>query len=182
MDLIRLLSAIISLFFIGYIPVYFLLLKNNSSALKFRSVPGRMFVFFISFYTGMLIASIYLAILSMAGFKYSLASISIFSTVFFISSIYLFIRKELLILKSKLEKNNDTQTISVNGREFIAKGHDIKTVFCNSSGYIEKDLKESGFLTDSDKLEVNEVGKENPGKKWKLLDIFTDIGCYNIDY
>ena len=103
MDLIRLLSAIISLFFIGYVPVYFLLLKNNSSALKFRSISGRMFVFFISFYTGMLVTSIYLAILSMTGFKYSLANISIFSTVFFIASIYLFIRKELLISKSKLE-------------------------------------------------------------------------------
>jgi hypothetical protein len=103
MDLIRLLSAIISLFFIGYAPVYFLLLKNNSSALKFRSISGRVFVFFISFYTGMLVASIYLAILSLAGFKYSLANISIFSTVFFIASIYLFIRKELLISKSKLE-------------------------------------------------------------------------------
>ena len=104
MDLIRLLSAIISLFFIGYVPVYFLLLKNNSSALKFRSISGRVFVFFISFYTGMLVASIYLAILSMTGFKYSLANISIFSTVFFIASIYLFIRKELLISKSKLGK------------------------------------------------------------------------------
>jgi hypothetical protein len=118
MDLIRLLSAIISLFFIGYAPVYFLLLKNNSSALKFRSISGRAFVFFICFYTGMLVTSIYLAILSMAGFKYSLANISIFSTVFFIASIYLFIRKELLISKSKLE--------------------------------------------------VSEVDKENPGKKWKL--------------
>src|SRR4030042_2908327 len=83
MDLIRLLSAIISLFFIGYAPVYFLLLKNNSSALKFRSISGRVFVFFTSFYTGMLVASIYLAILSLAGFKYSLANIGIFSTVFF---------------------------------------------------------------------------------------------------
>ncbi len=103
MDLIRLLLAIISLFFIGYIPVYFLLLKNKDSALKFRSISGRVFIFFISFYAGMLIASIYLAILSMAGFKYSLANISIFSAVFFIVSIYLFIRKELLISKSKLE-------------------------------------------------------------------------------
>jgi len=142
MDLIRLLSAIISLFFIGYAPVYFLLLKNNSSALKFRSISGRMFVFFISFYTGMLVASIYLAILSMAGFKYSLANISIFSAVFFIASIYFFIRKELLISKSKL-----------------GKGHDSKTA---------KNTKESGFLIDSGKLEVNKVDKENPGKKWKL--------------
>ena len=105
MDLIRLLAAIISLFFIGYSPVYFLLLKNNSSALKFRSISGRVFVFFISFYTGMLVASIYLATLSLTGFKYSLANIGIFSAVFFIISIYLFIRKELLISKSKLEVN-----------------------------------------------------------------------------
>jgi hypothetical protein len=109
MDLIRLLTAIISLFFIGYAPVYFLLLKNSSSALKFRSISGRVFVFFISFYTGMMVASIYLAILSLAGFKYSLANISIFSTVFFIASIYLFIRKELLISKSKLGKDHDTK-------------------------------------------------------------------------
>ncbi|MCG2789664.1 MAG: hypothetical protein L6405_06930 [Actinomycetia bacterium] len=109
MDLIRLLSAIISLFFIGYAPVYFLLLKNKSSALKFRSISGRVFVFFISFYIGMLVASIYLAILSMTGFKYSLANIGIFSTVFFIVSIYLFIRKELLISKSKLGKGYDTK-------------------------------------------------------------------------
>ena len=109
MDLIRLLSAIISLFFIGYAPVYFLLLKNNSSAVKFRSISGRVFVFFISFYAGMLVTSIYLAILSMAGFKYSLANISIFSTVFFIASIYLFIRKELLISKSKSVKGHDAK-------------------------------------------------------------------------
>ena len=141
MDLIRLLAAIISLFFIGYSPVYFLLLKNNSSALKFGSISGRVFVFFISFYTGMLVASIYLAILSMAGFKYSLANISIFSTVFFIVSIYLFIRKELLISKSKLGKGNDSKA------------------FCgNGSGFIAKYSKEAGLLTDSGK-------KWKPGKK-----------------
>ena len=147
MDLIRLLSAIISLFFIGYSPVYFLLLKNNSSALKFRSISGRVFVFFISFYTGMLVASIYLAILSLTGFKYSLANISIFSAVFFIASIYLFIRKELLISKSK-----------------SGKGADSKAFCGNGSGFIAKYSKESGFLIDSGKLEVNKVDKENPGK------------------
>jgi len=147
MDLIRLLSAIISLFFIGYVPVYFLLLKNNRLALKLRSISGRVFVFFISFYTGMLIASIYLAILSMAGFKYSLTDISIFSTVFFIASIYLFIRKELLISKSK-----------------SGKDYDIKIIYANGRGFITKHSKESGFLMDSDKLGVSEIDKENPGK------------------
>jgi hypothetical protein len=117
MDIVRLLLAITSLFFIGYTPVYFLLLKDNSSALKFRSISGRTFIFFISFYTGMMVASIYLAILSMTGFKYSLANISIFSTIFFITSIYLFIRKELLISKSK-----------------SGKGRDIKNVYSNNKG------------------------------------------------
>jgi hypothetical protein len=111
MDLLRLLSAIISLFFIGYVPVYFLLLKNKDSALKFRNIPGRVFVFFISFYTGMLAASMYLAILSMAGFKYSLANISIFSSVFAIASIYLFIKKELLISRSKSEKSHEIKNM-----------------------------------------------------------------------
>ncbi|MCL5072329.1 MAG: hypothetical protein M1308_15785 [Actinobacteria bacterium] len=121
MDLIRLLSAIISLFFTGYVPVYFLLLKNNSSALKFRSIPGRVFIFFISFYTGMLIASIYLAVLSIADFKYSLANISIFSTVFFIASIYLFIRKELLISKNKSGKGHDIGIECGNSKEYKTK-------------------------------------------------------------
>jgi len=121
MDLIRLFLAIISLFFIGYVPVYFLLLKNNGSALKFRSISGRMFVFFISFYTGMLIVSIYLAILSVTGFKYSLANISIFSAVFFITSVYLFIRKELLISKSKSGEVQGVETICDSG-----KGCEIK--------------------------------------------------------
>jgi hypothetical protein len=129
MDLIRLLSAIISLFFIGYAPVYFLLLKNNSSALKFRSISGRVFIFFISFYTGMLIASIYLAILSLTGFKYGLANISIFSAVFFIASIYLFIRKELLISKSKLGKGHDIKTVCGNGKGWKLGKKANRTIF-----------------------------------------------------
>ncbi|MCL5071732.1 MAG: hypothetical protein M1308_12690 [Actinobacteria bacterium] len=126
MDLIRLLSAIISLFFIGYVPVYFMLLKNNSSSLKFRSIPGRVFIFFISFYTGMLVASIYLAVLSLAGLKYSLASTSMFSAVFFIASIYLFVRKKLQFSKSK-----------------SGEGHDIKTECGNAKGYEIKEKENS---------------------------------------
>jgi hypothetical protein len=75
----------------------------------------------------MLVASIYLAILSMAGFKYSLANISIFSAVFFIASIYLFIRKELLISKSK-----------------SGEGHDIKTVCDIDKGCVTKDKENPG--------------------------------------
>lgn len=93
--------AIISLFFIGYVPVYFLLLKDHSAALKFRSFSGRAFIFFISFYTGMFIASIYLMILSLAGFEYSLAGTGIFSAVFFIASAFLFTRKEISISRNK---------------------------------------------------------------------------------
>jgi len=96
--LFKLSFALISLFMIGYVPVYFLFFYRDGF-LEYRSFSGRFYIFFISLYTGIFIASQYLMIISLLGFKFSLLNIIIFSSVFFILSLILFIKKEIIVKK-----------------------------------------------------------------------------------
>jgi len=84
---LRLLLSLASLFFIGYAPAYFILLYKKEDKTSFTGLAGKFFIFFISFYLGLFISSIYLIILSLAGIKFSFEAIWIFSLVFFLFSI-----------------------------------------------------------------------------------------------
>ena len=80
---LKLIFSILSLFFIGYMPAYFLLLRNKDLASNYRSISGKVFIFFISFYIGSLIASTFLMILSLTGIEYHVEYIYSFSLIFF---------------------------------------------------------------------------------------------------
>jgi hypothetical protein len=126
---LKLILSIISLFFIGYLPVYFLLLKDNNAALQFRNIAGRFFIFFISFYTGIFISSVYLMVLSLLGFKYNLLHMILFSLIFFLFSLYFLISKEIRIVKSRNSKkpNNPENSVQKNTSLFNGNNTGIET-------------------------------------------------------
>jgi len=94
---LRLLLSLVSIFFIGYAPAYFILLCRKENAVRYQSLSGKFFILSISFYLGLFISSIYLIILSLAGIKFSFKAIWIFSLVFFLFF--------LLVLISRILKN-----------------------------------------------------------------------------
>ncbi|OQA23080.1 MAG: hypothetical protein BWY60_00073 [Actinobacteria bacterium ADurb.Bin346] len=81
--IVRLLLSLASLFFTGYIPVYLMLLHKNNDKIKYTGASGKLFIFFLSFYFGLFISSIYLIILSLSGIRFNLNSSVIFTSVFF---------------------------------------------------------------------------------------------------
>ena len=87
---LRLFLSMTFLFFIGYPPVYYLLVRKSPLS-DLRGFDGKAFVFFISFYTGIMITSIYLMVLSIASVALSLQAVLIFSSVFFVFSVYLLV-------------------------------------------------------------------------------------------
>ena len=84
--ILRLVASLVSLFFIGYAPAYFILLYKKEGGTNFTGLAGKFFIFFISFYLGLFISSIYLIILSLSGIKFSFEAVWIFSLVFFLFS------------------------------------------------------------------------------------------------
>ena len=90
---LKLISSILSLFFIGYAPAHFLLLRSKDFASNYRSISGKCFIFFISFYIGSLIASTFLMVLSLTGIVYHVEYIYSFSLIFFAFFLYLQFRK-----------------------------------------------------------------------------------------
>ena len=98
LSILRLIPALVSLFFIGYPISYLLLVKSRNAASEFeayrryRIIYGRMLMVIISFYLGALISSLYLIIISLMGIRYNIFYVAIFSLLFFIYSIILMIR------------------------------------------------------------------------------------------
>jgi len=90
---LKLISSILSLFFIGYMPAYFLILRSKDLASNYRSISGRFFIFFISFYIGSLVASTFLMVLSLAGIEYHVEYIYSFGLIFFAFFLYLQFKK-----------------------------------------------------------------------------------------
>ncbi|MCE5330331.1 hypothetical protein LLG07_08395 [bacterium] len=98
LNIIRLIPALTSLFFIGYPFSYLLLIKSRDTASEFeayhryRMIYGRTLMVIISFYLGALIAGLYLIIISLMGINYNLLYVIVFSSLFFIYSVILMIR------------------------------------------------------------------------------------------
>jgi hypothetical protein len=126
---LKLILSAVSLFFIGYLPVYFLLLKDSNSAMQFRNIAGRFFIFFISFYIGIFISSVYLMVLSLLGFKYNLLHIILYSLIFFIFSLYFLISREIRIAKSRnsQKSNNPENLVQNNAGIFNSNNIGIET-------------------------------------------------------
>ncbi len=108
MLIVRLILAIASLAIIGYPAAHFLLEKNKDRVVKnWPDINHGIFNIFISFYIGIFISTIYLMVLSIMGFRFSLLNIAVFSLSFLIFSIYLFIAR-----KKKAKYNNVTNNIT----------------------------------------------------------------------
>lgn len=89
----RLLLSIVSLFFIGYLPLYFILLRKTKT--YYRDISENFFIFFLSFYIGGGISSSYLIILSLLKIKYNLVYIFILSFILFIIFLLIYIRDKV---------------------------------------------------------------------------------------
>ena len=82
--------SILSLFFIGYLPAYFLLPGKSGFRVGSRTISGGFFIFFVSFYLGSLMAAWLLIVLSLLDINYSGQLLVGISSVFFVLYIYNF--------------------------------------------------------------------------------------------
>lgn len=90
MVLIYFVLSILSLFFIGYAPVYFLLPGRGGFRVGSRTISGRFFIFFISFFIGSLMAGWLMVVLSIADITFSRQIIYGVSAAFLVFYIYNF--------------------------------------------------------------------------------------------
>ncbi|MBC8389159.1 MAG: hypothetical protein H8E13_14075 [Actinobacteria bacterium] len=74
-------------------PAYFLILRSKDLAPNYRSISGKFFIFFISFYIGSLAASTFLMVLSLTGIEYHVEYIYSFGLIFFAFFLYLQFKK-----------------------------------------------------------------------------------------
>jgi len=123
-SLIKLFLALSSVFFAGYVLIYFLILNRYESAAEYRSFSGRVFIFFISFYAGFFITSNFLILLSIAKIKFDLLYIVIFSAVFFSVFLFIFIRKE--IRHKKIISSLDKKIFLKNKNEKSSREYEIR--------------------------------------------------------
>ncbi|MCD4669755.1 MAG: hypothetical protein K8S14_04860, partial [Actinomycetia bacterium] len=94
MAYIYLILGLSSLFFMGYAPVYFLLPGKGGFKIGSKTLSGKFFIFFISFFTGSLMAGWLLIVLSLAGIGFSGQIIYGISAMFFIFYIYNFMSRK----------------------------------------------------------------------------------------
>jgi len=91
MEYINLVLGLMSFFFIGYAPVYFLLTGKGGFKVGSRSVSGGFFIFFLSFFIGGLMTAWLLTMLSIFDIQFSTEIIYGTSAVFFVFYIYNFL-------------------------------------------------------------------------------------------
>ena len=80
--------SILALFFIGYLPAYFLLPGKSGFRVGSRTTSGGFFIFFVSFYLGSLMATWLLTLLSLLDINYSMQLLIGISSVFFAFYLY----------------------------------------------------------------------------------------------
>ena len=86
--------SILSLFFIGYLPAYFLIPGKSGFRVGSRTISGGFFIFFISFYLGSLMAAWLLIVLSLLDINYSAELLIGISSVFFVFYLYNFMSRK----------------------------------------------------------------------------------------
>ncbi len=69
---LKLISGILGFFFIGYLPVYFLMPGNRNANVKNNPISQKFYIFFISFYVGALIVSLFFIMMSLARIRYDI--------------------------------------------------------------------------------------------------------------
>ena len=85
--------AVVSPVFVGYIPVYYLLLRRKILDLEYKNLSGKFFIAFISFYIGSFIICIFMMLLSMAGFELRFDYMLVFVLIAISISSYLYFSK-----------------------------------------------------------------------------------------
>lgn len=122
LDILKIIPALASFFFIGFPFSYLIFIKSKNVASEYESynkykiVYGRILIIIISFYIGALISALFLIILSLLGFKFNLLTIIIFSLIFFIYSVILIIK-----YKRRLLKVSDSFYIKIENVKFLNK-------------------------------------------------------------
>lgn len=111
LNLLKLAFSIMSVFFAGYIPVYCLFLKDGKKAFKYRSISGRLYIFFLSFFTGSFLSASYLMALSLLKISFSFTSAAAFGIFFFIPFLFLFIKKEKSFFRYREEIKNSKENL-----------------------------------------------------------------------
>ncbi|MCX6346326.1 MAG: hypothetical protein NTZ89_00015 [Actinobacteria bacterium] len=123
LNILRLIPALASLFFIGYPFAYILLVKSRNAASeaeayqRYRIIYGRILLFIISFYIGALISGLYLMFISLIGKKYSFLQVVIFSSLFFIYSVIIIIRH-----RRRLSSVSGFAYINIENVKFLSRG------------------------------------------------------------
>jgi len=123
LNILRLIPALASLFFIGYPFAYILLVKSRNAASeseayqRYRIIYGSILLFIISFYIGALISGLYLLFISLIGKKYSFLQVVIFSSLFFICSVIIIIRH-----RRRLSSVSGFAYINIENVKFLSRG------------------------------------------------------------
>ena len=123
LNILRLIPALASLFFIGYPFAYILLVKSRNAASeaeayqRYRIIYGRILLFIISFYIGTLVSGLYLMFISLIGKKYSFLQVIIFSSLFFIYSVIIIIRH-----RRRLSSVSGFAYINIENVKFLSRG------------------------------------------------------------
>ena len=116
MAVIKLVFSLLAAFFIGYMPVYFLL-EHKKEHLK-----EHIFIFFISIYFGFFIISNYLIMLSLLKIKFSFFNAAVFALVFCAAFIFIQILK-FIKAKQVRSKEHHNEVGDKNGNNIKTTGN-----------------------------------------------------------
>ena len=121
--------SISSLFFIGYLPVYFLIPGKSGFRVGSRTISGGFFIFFMSFYLGSLMAAWLFTFLSLIDINYSAQLLIGISSVFFAFYLYNFMSRKFRNRERKKTNrlDRDIQEARESRRIKEANGKDDKS-------------------------------------------------------
>ena len=139
-----LILGLFSLFFMGYAPAYFLLAGKGGFKVGSKTVSGRVFIFFISFFIGALMAMWLFVMLSIADISFTGQIIYGVSAVFFIFYIY--------NLMSKRYRSRERKSINRLGRD-IAAARESRRIK-DKEEYALTDPQPSGSITQIGRAHV----------------------------
>ena len=86
--------SIASLVLIGYVPVYFLLLRKKILDLEYKNISGKFFIAFLCFYVGSFLVTIFMITLSLFGISLRFEYLLMFVIFFSCLSLYFYFSKK----------------------------------------------------------------------------------------
>ncbi|MFO7929340.1 MAG: hypothetical protein R6U35_06715 [Candidatus Humimicrobiaceae bacterium] len=114
--------SLVSPVFVGYIPVYYLLLRRKILDLEYKNLSGKFFITFISFYIGSFIICILMMVLSMFGFNLEFDYVLVFVLVCISISAYLYFSKKFRYREKIRLKKMIKGTVTIEDNLKIKKG------------------------------------------------------------